>query len=83
MKRVLYMTLAVVAPLFLGTLMGFAQGSKSWNFDSDAAGAIAKGFTNEFGTWQVTTDTTAPSKPNVLAQLAKSAGPSKRAIATL
>jgi len=75
MTRVLYITLAVVVPLLLGTLAVFAQSSKSWNFDSDAPGTIAKGFTNEFGTWQVSADTTAPSKPNVLAQIAKSAGP--------
>jgi hypothetical protein len=75
MTRVLYMTGAVIVALLLGTLVGFAQNSKSWNFDSDTAGTIAKGFTNEFGTWQVTAESTAPSKPNVLAQLAKSAGP--------
>jgi hypothetical protein len=69
------MTLAVVVPLLLGTLTGLAQNSKSWNFDSDATGATAKGFTNEFGTWQVTADANAPSKPNVLAQVAKSPGP--------
>jgi hypothetical protein len=49
--------------------------SMTWNFDSDKPGSIAKGFSNEFGTWQVTADSSATSKPNVLAQLAKSAGP--------
>jgi hypothetical protein len=52
-----------------------AQNSKSWNFDSDSTGTIAKGFTNEFGLWQTTADPSAPSKPNVLAQLAKSSSP--------
>jgi hypothetical protein len=47
---------------------------KSWNFDSDQAGAIAQGFTNEGGKWDVIADDTAPSKPHVLAQLAKSSG---------
>jgi hypothetical protein len=51
-----------------------AQAPK-WNFDSEAGGVLPKGFTNEFGKWQVTADTTAPSKPNVLAQLAQSRGP--------
>jgi hypothetical protein len=35
-------------------------------------GAIAKGFTNEVGEWKVVADSHAPSKPNVLAQMAKS-----------
>ncbi len=44
----------------------------SWNFDTDKPGAIAKGFTNEMGKWEVVADDTAPSNPHVLAQLAKS-----------
>jgi hypothetical protein len=71
MKRImilvfgLMMTAAVVA----------AQDVKmSWNFYADKAGAIAKGFTNEGGRWEVVADETAPSKPHVLAQLAKSPG---------
>lgn len=53
-----------------------AQNGKTlWNFDSDKAGEIAKGFTNEVGKWGVVEDNTAPSKPNALAQLAKSSGP--------
>jgi hypothetical protein len=52
-----------------------AQGAeKLWSFDGDKPGDIAKGFTNEVGDWKVVADETAPSKPNVLAQLAKSAG---------
>lgn len=50
------------------------DGKKSWNFDADQTDAIAKGFTNEVGEWKVVADNTAPSKPNVLAQLAKSSG---------
>jgi hypothetical protein len=50
-----------------------AQNSKTWDFDSDAVGSIANGFTNDFGLWRVTADSSTPSKPNVLAQLAKSA----------
>jgi hypothetical protein len=75
MIRTQYVMLISVLVMLSGAFLAIAQTSKSWNFDSDAAGAIAKGFTNEFGTWQVTADTTAPSKPSVLAQLAKSAGP--------
>jgi hypothetical protein len=52
-----------------------AQNAKmSWNFDTDKVGEIAKGFTNEAGKWEVVADDTAPSKPNAMAQLAKSAG---------
>jgi hypothetical protein len=52
-----------------------AQGEQSvWNFDSDKPGPITKGFTNVTGKWEVVADDTAPSKPNVLAQSAKSSG---------
>ena len=71
MKRImifvfgLMMTAAIVA----------AQNWKmSWNFDKDQVGEIAKGFNGLGGRWEVVTDDTAPSKPQVLAQLAKSAG---------
>lgn len=47
------------------------DGNRSWNFDADQTGAIAKGFTNEGGKWEVVADNTAPSKPQALAQLAK------------
>ena len=50
------------------------DGKMSWNFDNDKPDEIAKGFTNEVGKWEVVSDNTASSKPNVLAQLAKSAG---------
>jgi hypothetical protein len=61
--------------LALAAVVVAAQGKMSWNFDADKAGEIAKGFTNEVGKWEVVADNTAPSKPNVLAQLAKSSGP--------
>jgi hypothetical protein len=41
---------------------------RSWDFESDAAGKIAKGFTNEVGRWEVVDD----GGNRVLAQLAKS-----------
>lgn len=47
---------------------------KTWNFDSDKPGGLPEGFTSEFGEWRVVADPTAPSKPNVLAQLAKNSG---------
>ncbi len=47
---------------------------KVWNFDTNKPGDIPEGFINEVGEWKVVVDETAPSKPNVLAQLAKSSG---------
>lgn len=49
-------------------------GTQVWNFDTDRVGEIAKGFSNESGEWKVTADPTAPSQPQVLAQMAKSSG---------
>lgn len=45
----------------------------SWTFDTDKVGVTAMGFTAEVGEWKVVADETAPSRPNVLAQMAKSA----------
>lgn len=47
---------------------------KVWNFDTDKPGNVPEGFANEVGEWKVIADETAPSKPNALAQLAKSSG---------
>jgi hypothetical protein len=48
---------------------------RTWNFDADKVGEIAAGFSGEVGEWKVVADETAPSKPNVLAQAAKSEKP--------
>jgi hypothetical protein len=50
-------------PLFAGD-----DSKKTWNFDDDQVGVIAKGFTNEVGEWKVVST----SEGNVLAQTAKS-----------
>ena len=50
------------------------EAEMDWYFDKDKTGEIAKGFSNEVGDWRVMADETAPSKPNVLAQLAKNSG---------
>jgi hypothetical protein len=42
---------------------------KAWNFDNDKTGEIAAGWRNVTGTWHVVADSTAPSKPNALAQV--------------
>lgn len=46
----------------------------SWHFESDTLSELPKGLTNEVGKLEIIGDDTAPSKPHVLAQLAKSPG---------
>ena len=65
----------IMGALLLFAVAAFAQSAGSWNFDRDAAGQISTGFTNEVGDWKVEADNTAPSRPNVLAQRARSSGP--------
>jgi hypothetical protein len=43
--------------------------AQNWTFDKDSIHKIAPGWTQASGTWQVVADPTAPSKPNVLAQV--------------
>jgi hypothetical protein len=67
---------AMILGLILAAVSFAAQkGKMSWNFDADKIGAIAKGFTNAVGKWEIVADNTAPSKPNALAQLAKNSDP--------
>jgi hypothetical protein len=47
---------------------------KAWNFDIDTPGSIPEGFTVVLGEWKIVADPDAPSKPGVLAQLAKNSG---------
>lgn len=65
-----------VFAVFLGVLalvlIAQSQTGRQWNFDSDKPGSIANGFTSEAGEWKVATQASVPSKPNGLAQLAKS-----------
>lgn len=49
--------------------------TRSWNFDAEKVNVIAAGFTNEVGEWKIVADDSSPSKPNVLAQLAKNERP--------
>ena len=65
---------AIVGVLLLATSLAAQGGKESWNFDTDIPGTIAKGFTNEVGEWKVVADPSAPSQPNVLAQLAENSG---------
>lgn len=53
--------------------LAFAQGH-SWNFDDDALGRNAPGFTDATGQWRVAEDASAPSGSHVLAQESANAG---------
>jgi hypothetical protein len=68
MKRTAIIAVTVLA----AAAASFAAGKAPiWDFDRDRPGSVAAGFSSTVGQWQVKTDATAPSKPNVLAQLAK------------
>ena len=62
----------IVVALSLSTS---AQDKRSWNFDAERPGVIGVGFTSEVGEWKILADLSAPSKPNVLAQIAKNERP--------
>lgn len=64
----------VISVLLLASGLIAQNQKKVWNFDTNKPGDIPEGFTNEVGQWKVVADETAPSKPNVLAQLAKNSG---------
>jgi len=66
--------LVLISVLLLATGLAAQERRESWNFDADETAKIAKGFSNEVGEWKVVADSTAPSPPNVLAQLAKNTG---------
>jgi hypothetical protein len=61
MKGILKAMVTITVGLVLLAIDAAAQSPRSWNFDSDPQSGIAKGFTNEFGSWQVTADTSPPS----------------------
>lgn len=68
MKR----TAIIAVTVLVAAAAAFAAGkTTTLNFDHDAPGRSATDFSATVGQWQVKTDATAPSKPNVFAQLAK------------
>lgn len=69
--EILIKIIVVTGVVLLAAGLAAQNPEKMWNFDSDKTGNNPKGFTNEVGEWKVVADPTAPSKPNVLAQLAK------------
>src|SRR5271165_2457821 len=64
----LNITLLVAFVLILGAASPETEAKKTWDFESDEPGKIAKGFTNEVGRWVVAQD----GKNRVLAQKAES-----------
>lgn len=60
--------------VLLMTPLSAEEGLKEWNFDGDQAGSIGRDFVNASGEWKVFADSSAPSQPNVLAQVAKNSG---------
>jgi hypothetical protein len=70
MRNIIIIVLALM--LIAGNGAAAQNAARSWKFDTDKVGEGAKGFTNEVGKWEVVADAGAPSKPNALAQIAKS-----------
>ncbi len=66
-------TVAAAADISAVTSLA-SNNRRVWNFDADTVDETAAGFTGHSGEWRVVSDATAPSKPQVLAQLAKSEG---------
>ncbi len=60
--------------VLLASVLAAQISEKIWTFDADSTGSIPEGFTANSGEWKVIGDSTAPSKPNVLAQLGKNLG---------
>jgi hypothetical protein len=49
-------SLSVIAALISGLSLAAQATNKTWNFDAEVPGMIAKGFTNEVGQWEVAKD---------------------------
>ncbi|MGE5255180.1 MAG: family 16 glycoside hydrolase [Hyphomicrobiales bacterium] len=67
----------LAAVVFAVLVCGFAAAQtpeKAWSFDSDKAGDIPESLNVIVGEWRIVADPDAPSKPNVLAQVAKNSG---------
>lgn len=64
----------IICLLLLSTGLAAKDSEQIWNFDGDKEGTLPSGFINEAGGWKIVADPTAPSPPQVLAQLAKSSG---------
>jgi hypothetical protein len=74
MRKMLKRTIAIIVFALLASGLAAQTPEKSWNFDAGTPGGIPEGFTVVLGDWKIVADADAPSKPNVLAQLAKNSG---------
>jgi hypothetical protein len=67
-------TVAIIVFALFASGLAAQTSEKSWNFDADPPGGIPEGFTVMLGDWKIVVDPNAPSRPGVLAQLAKNSG---------
>jgi len=75
LKRTLMLSLGLAMAMVLYVSALAEEGGmkpKTWNFDTDKLEAMSAGWTKEVGEWKVVADETAPSKGQILAQVAKS-----------
>ncbi len=76
-----------VLPIALAVFGLFGSGSDSFNFDATPLGKLPPGWSalaarpGEDKRWEIRTDSTAPSRPNVLAQVSAGAAETEPAIA--
>ncbi|HJV34263.1 hypothetical protein [Geomonas sp.] len=66
------MARSIVFALLMVAAAATAAVAASWNFDREKSELAPAGFYVTAGQWKVKADPTAPSKPNVLAQIARS-----------
>jgi hypothetical protein len=71
MKKIIFLVMGL---LLLATGLAAKDREQIWNFDGEKTGQLPSGFTNEKGDWKIIADSTAPSKPNSLAQQAQNSG---------
>lgn len=64
----------IVFALLASGILAAQTSEKIWNFDSDQPSGTPEGFKVIVGEWKIVADSDAPSKPNVIAQLAKNSG---------
>ena len=54
--RLALLAVGFVLVFSIGALAQIGQGKRTWSFESDAVGQIARGFTNDVGRWEVVKD---------------------------
>jgi len=67
-------TIAIIVFALFASGLAAQTSEKAFNFDADKQGGIPEEFTAVLGEWKILADQDAPSRPGVLAQLAKNSG---------